>query len=154
MLIAYEKMQNEHASEMELQDSQAFYREAKKHYDEDEVFAEKARNYVVKLQSGDEYCRAMWKRLVEKNHDETNQHNDDCLNVTLTEKDVMGESLYNPMLPSSNQVYLRKQGLAVEDDGALVVYLDEFKNKEGDPMGDRSEKRWRFPLHYNRYCCS
>ena len=42
MLIAYlEKMQNEQAGEMELQDLEAFYREAKKHYDEDQAFAEK-----------------------------------------------------------------------------------------------------------------
>ena len=61
MLIAYqEKVQNEQASELELSDLEAFYREAKKHYDEDEVFAERARGYVVKLQGGDEYCRAMW----------------------------------------------------------------------------------------------
>ncbi|CWW79180.1 arginine--tRNA ligase [Haemophilus influenzae] len=140
MLIAYlEKMQNEHASEMELQDLEAFYREAKKHYDEDEVFAEKARNYVVKLQSGDEYCRTMWKRLVDITMQQ-NQHNYNRLNVTLTEKDVMGESLYNPMLPSIVED-LKKQGLAVENDGALVVYLDEFKNKEGDPMGVIVQKK-------------
>ncbi len=100
MLIAYlEKMENEHASEMELQDLEAFYREAKKHYDEDEAFAEKARNYVVKLQGGDEYCRTMWKKLVDITMQQ-NQRNYDRLNVTLTEKDVMGESLYNPMLPA------------------------------------------------------
>lgn len=140
MLIAYlEKMQNEHASEMELQDLEAFYREAKKHYDEDEVFAEKARNYVVKLQSGDEYCRTMWKRLVDITMQQ-NQHNYARLNVTLTEKDVMGESLYNPMLPSIVKD-LKKQGLAVENDGALVVYLDEFKNKDGDPMGVIVQKK-------------
>ena len=140
MLIAYlEKMQNEHASEMELQDLEAFYREAKKHYDEDEIFAEKARNYVVKLQSGDEYCRTMWKRLVDITMQQ-NQHNYARLNVTLTEKDVMGESLYNPMLPSIVKD-LKKQGLAVENDGALVVYLDEFKNKEGDPMGVIVQKK-------------
>lgn len=140
MLIAYlEKMQNEHASEMELQELEAFYREAKKHYDEDEVFAEKARNYVVKLQSGDEYCRTMWKRLVDITMQQ-NQHNYNRLNVTLTEKDVMGESLYNPMLPSIVED-LKKQGLAVENDGALVVYLDEFKNKEGDPMGVIVQKK-------------
>lgn len=140
MLIAYlEKMQHEHASEMELQDLEAFYREAKKHYDEDEVFAEKARNYVVKLQSGDEYCRTMWKRLVDITMQQ-NQHNYNRLNVTLTEKDVMGESLYNPMLPSIVED-LKKQGLAVENDGALVVYLDEFKNKEGDPMGVIVQKK-------------
>ena len=140
MLIAYlEKMENEHASEMELSDLEAFYRAAKKHYDEDPVFAEKARNYVVKLQSGDEYCRTMWQKLV-KITMQQNQHNYDRLNVTLTDKDVMGESLYNPMLPGIVED-LKKQGLALEDDGALVVYLDEFKNKDGDPMGVIVQKK-------------
>ena len=140
MLIAYlEKMENEHASEMELQDLEAFYREAKKHYDENEAFAEKARNYVVKLQGGDEYCRTMWKKLVDITMQQ-NQRNYDRLNVTLTEKDVMGESLYNPMLPAIVED-LKKQGLAVEDEGALVVYLDEFKNKEGEPMGVIVQKK-------------
>ena len=140
MLIAYlEKMENEHASEMELSDLEAFYRAAKKHYDEDPVFAEKARNYVVKLQSGDEYCRTMWQKLV-KITMQQNQHNYDRLNVTLTDQDVMGESLYNPMLPGIVED-LKKQGLAVEDDGALVVYLDEFKNKDGDPMGVIVQKK-------------
>ena len=140
MLIAYlEKMENEHASEMELSDLEAFYRAAKKHYDEDPVFAEKARNYVVKLQSGDEYCRTMWQKLV-KITMQQNQCNYERLNVTLTDKDVMGESLYNPMLPGIVED-LRKQGLAVEDDGALVVYLDEFKNKDGDPMGVIVQKK-------------
>uniref|UniRef100_UPI00066D34FB arginine--tRNA ligase n=1 Tax=Haemophilus parainfluenzae TaxID=729 RepID=UPI00066D34FB len=140
MLIAYlEKMENEHASEMELQDLEAFYREAKKHYDEDEAFAEKARNYVVKLQGGDEYCRTMWKKLVDITMQQ-NQRNYDRLNVTLTEKDVMGESLYNPMLPAIVED-LKKQGLAVEDEGALVVYLDEFKNKEGEAMGVIVQKK-------------
>ena len=140
MLIAYlEKMENEHATEMELSDLEAFYRAAKKHYDEDPVFAEKARNYVVKLQSGDEYCPTMWQKLV-KITMQQNQHNYDRLNVTLTDKDVMGESLYNPMLPGIVED-LKKQGLAVEDDGALVVYLDEFKNKDGDPMGVIVQKK-------------
>ncbi|TCP95398.1 arginyl-tRNA synthetase [Cricetibacter osteomyelitidis] len=140
MLIAYlEKMENEHASEMELSDLEAFYRDAKKHYDEDEVFAEKARSYVVKLQSGDEYCRTMWQKLV-KITMQQNQHNYDRLNVTLTEKDVMGESLYNPMLPGI-VTDLKAQGLAVEDNGALVVYLSEFKNKDGDPMGVIVQKK-------------
>ena len=140
MLIAYlEKMENEHASEMELSDLEAFYRAAKKHYDEDPVFAEKARNYVVKLQSGDEYCRTMWQKLV-KITMQQNQYNYDRLNVTLTDKDVMGESLYNPMLPGIVED-LKKQGLAIEDDGALVVYLDEFKNKDGDPMGVIVQKK-------------
>lgn len=140
MLIAYlEKMENEHASEMELSDLEAFYRAAKEHYDSDEVFAEKARNYVVKLQSGDEYCLTMWKKLVDitMHH---NQENYDRLNVTLSDKDVMGESLYNPMLPEI-VADLKAKGLAVEDEGALVVFLDEFKNKDGDPMGVIVQKK-------------
>lgn len=140
MLIAYlEKMENEHASEMELSDLEAFYRAAKEHYDSDEVFAEKARNYVVKLQSGDDYCRTMWKKLVNITMQQ-NQHNYNRLNVTLTENDVMGESLYNPMLPEI-VADLKAQGLAVEDDGALVVFLDEFKNKDGNPMGVIVQKK-------------
>ncbi|GAB1668969.1 arginine--tRNA ligase [Mannheimia haemolytica] len=140
MLIAYlEKMENEHASEMELSDLEAFYRAAKEHYDSDEAFAKKARNYVVKLQSGDKYCLTMWKKLVDitMHH---NQENYNRLHVTLTEKDVMGESLYNPMLPEI-VADLKAKGLAVEDDGALVVFLDEFKNKDGDPMGVIVQKK-------------
>ncbi|AHG87244.1 Arginyl-tRNA synthetase [Bibersteinia trehalosi USDA-ARS-USMARC-190] len=140
MLIAYlEKMENEHASAMELSDLEAFYRAAKEHYDSDADFAEKARGYVVKLQGGDAYCRTMWKKLVDMTMSQ-NQRNYERLNVTLTENDVMGESLYNPMLPEI-VADLRAQGLAVEDDGALVVYLDEFKNKEGEPMGVIVQKK-------------
>ena len=132
-------MENENASQLELSDLEAFYRAAKAHYDEDAAFAEKARGYVVKLQSGDEYCRTMWKKLVDITM-QHNQENYDRLNVTLTEKDVMGESLYNPMLPEI-VADLKAKGLAVEDDGALVVFLSEFKNKDGDPMGVIVQKK-------------
>lgn len=134
MLIAYlEKMQNEDAEDMALADLEAFYREAKKHYDEDEVFAERARGYVVKLQGGDEYCRTMWRKLVDITMQQ-NQETYNRLNVTLTEDDVMGESLYNDMLPGIVSDLLNR-GIAEESEGAIVVYLDEFKNKEGEPMG-------------------
>ena len=65
MLIAYlEKKENEQGAGMDLSDFEAFYREAKECYDSDEEFAVKARHYVVLLQGGDEYCRTMWKKLV------------------------------------------------------------------------------------------
>ncbi len=57
-----------------------------------------------------------------------NQENYNRLNVTLTEKDVMGESLYNPMLPEI-VADLKAKGLAVEDDGALVVFSMNLKIK-------------------------
>jgi len=140
MLIAYlEKMQNEHANEMDLSDLEAFYREAKKHYDEDAAFAERARAYVVKLQGGDEYCREMWRKLVDITMSQ-NQKNYQRLNVTLTKDDVMGESLYNSMLPGI-VADLKAKGLAVESEGATVVFLDEYKNKDGEPMGVIIQKK-------------
>ncbi|EEL1065162.1 arginine--tRNA ligase [Salmonella enterica] len=140
MLIAWlEKQQQENAGDMALADLEGFYRVAKKHYDEDEAFAERARNYVVKLQSGDTYFREMWRKLVDITMTQ-NQITYDRLNVTLTRDDVMGESLYNPMLPGI-VADLKAKGLAVESEGATVVFLDEFKNKEGDPMGVIIQKK-------------
>ncbi|MGK0705040.1 arginine--tRNA ligase [Yokenella regensburgei] len=140
MLIAYlEKQQQENAGDMELADLEGFYREAKKHYDEDEAFAERARSYVVKLQGGDEYFRQMWRKLVDITMSQ-NQLTYDRLNVTLTRDDVMGESLYNPMLPGI-VADLKAKGLAVESEGATVVFLDEFKNKEGEAMGVIIQKK-------------
>ncbi|MFU9086105.1 arginine--tRNA ligase [Klebsiella pneumoniae] len=140
MLIAYlEKQQQENAGEMALADLEGFYREAKKHYDEDEAFAERARSYVVKLQGGDEYFLQMWRKLVDITMSQ-NQITYDRLNVTLTRDDVMGESLYNQMLPGI-VADLKAKGLAVESEGATVVFLDEYKNKEGEPMGVIIQKK-------------
>ncbi|WP_343463544.1 arginine--tRNA ligase [Pantoea sp.] len=140
MLIAFlEKQQNEHHEAIALADLEAFYREAKRTYDEDEAFAERARSYVVKLQGGDTYCRDMWKKLVDITMSQ-NQLVYDRLNVTLTRDDVMGESLYNDMLPGI-VADLREKGLAVTSEGATVVFLDEYKNKEGEPMGVIIQKK-------------
>ena len=135
MLIAYlEKKENESGQGMDLSDFEAFYREAKECYDTDEEFAVKARHYVVLLQGGDEYCRKMWKKLVNMTMVQ-NQKLYDRLDVTLSDKDIMGESLYNDMLPEVVED-LMKRGIAVEDQGAVVVYLPQFNNKEGKPLGN------------------
>lgn len=140
MLIAYlEKVQAQGQTEMELSSLEEFYRAAKKTYDENADFAERARGYVVKLQGGDAYCRQMWRKLVDVTMAQ-NQQVYDRLNVTLTRKDVMGESLYNDMLPGI-VADLKNKKLAVESDGATVVYLDEFRTKEGSPMGVIIQKK-------------
>lgn len=140
MLIAYlEKKQNEHASDMQLADLETFYREAKTDYDNDPEFAEKARNYVVKLQSGDVYCNEMWRKLVDITMSQ-NMATYRRLNVTLSDKDTVGESTYNALLPQIVSD-LKTRGLATEDKGAIVVYLEEFKNKKGEPMGVIVQKR-------------
>ncbi|MGN1357180.1 MAG: arginine--tRNA ligase [Succinivibrionaceae bacterium] len=134
MLIAFlEKQENDSCEDLQIADFESFYRAAKVMYDEDAAFAEKARSYVVKLQGGDEYCRKMWRRLVDMTMVQ-NQKLYDRLNVSLKPADVMGESLYNNMLPEIVEDLIAKK-LAVEDQGATVVYLDEFKGKDGNPMG-------------------
>jgi arginyl-tRNA synthetase len=142
MLIAHleELMRdNPDVLESELSDLEEFYRQSKQKYDADEAFAERARNYVVKLQGGDEWCNDMWRKLVDVTMIQ-NQKTYDRLNVTLTRDSVMGESQYNDMLPAV-VADLKEQGLAVEDDGAMVVFLEEFKNKDGDPMGVIVQKK-------------
>ena len=136
MLIAHlEELErdNQEALSMELADLETFYRTAKQRFDEDKDFAEKARNYVVELQAGNEYCLKLWKKLVDVTLSH-NQENYDRLNVSLTPADVMGESAYNDSLPVIIKE-LNEKGLLTEDQGAQVVFLDEFKNKQGEPMG-------------------
>ena len=93
----------------------------------------------MKLQGGDQYCLKMWRKLVDITMAQ-NQLTYNRLNVTLTEDDVMGESLYNAMLPGI-VADLKAKGLAVESEGATVVFLDEYQNKDGDPMGVIIQKR-------------
>lgn len=140
MLIAYlEEQENKYGTDLDLSDFEAFYRAAKERYDSDEDFAVLARSYVVKLQSGDEYCKKMWQKLVKMTMVQ-NQKLYDRLDVTLTEKDVMGESLYNDMLPKIVEDLMQK-GIAVEDQGAVVVFLPQFKNKDGEPLGEIVRKK-------------
>jgi arginyl-tRNA synthetase len=113
-------------------DLNALYKQSKQRFDIDEVFAEKARNRVVALQSGDPTSRAIWKQLV----DESLHHFQeiyDKLGVLLTENDAAGESFYNDMLQPLTQE-LEKNGHAQLDDGALVIALDGFVDPNGKPV--------------------
>lgn len=120
-------------AELALADLESFYQRSKKHFDEDAQFAATAREYVVKLQSGDEKTLALWQkfRAVSLAH---NQRVYDRLNVKLGEQDVRGESAYNGDLAALVEE-LRSDKVAVEDQGATIVSLAEFSNKEGKPLG-------------------
>ncbi|MCX4026482.1 arginine--tRNA ligase [Endozoicomonas sp. SM1973] len=142
MLIAYmEKLTSENpdALSMELSDLENFYREAKKLFDESPEFADQSREYVVKLQAGDEHCKNLWQRFI----DISLSHSEEVyerLNVSLTRNDVMAESAYNDDLPNIVNI-LSDKGLLKEDQGAKVVFLDQFKTKDGDPMGVIIQKK-------------
>ena len=116
---------------MALKDLEVFYQQAKKHFDDDEAFANKAREYVVRLQSGDAQILKLWEQFKTSSlHHSTEIYQQ--LNVTLKDTDVRGESFYNnDLAPVVKE--LQNQGLAVESDGAQVVFLQELADKEGNP---------------------
>ncbi|MEE9304407.1 MAG: arginine--tRNA ligase [Thiotrichaceae bacterium] len=128
MLIAHMIDQPDSELGLQLSDLENFYREAKVRFDDDTDFAETARNYVVKLQAGDEECLKHWQQFIEISL----QHCEDVykkLNVLLTRKDVKPESSYNNELAHVISD-LDKVGLLTEDAGAQCVFLDEFKGKD------------------------
>jgi len=114
-----------------LSDLEKFYQQSKEHFDTDINFANKAREYVVKLQSGDENCLKLWKKFIDISiaHSESIYLN---LNVTLKPSDIKPESFYNNDLKGI-LVDLENQNLAKEDQGAKVVFLDELADKNGTP---------------------
>ncbi|MDN3640519.1 arginine--tRNA ligase [Simiduia curdlanivorans] len=133
MLIAEleEHLAGNESANIALKDLEKFYQQSKQHFDQDENFAQKARDYVVKLQGGDARILELWQEFksISLAHGEENYRK---LNVTLTPKDVMGESAYNDDLPVLVADLVNK-GIAVEDQGAKVAFLDEMKDKEGNP---------------------
>jgi arginyl-tRNA synthetase len=130
MLLAHLEDLRAGGDDLDLTDVEAFYRAANARDKEDAEFHERARQRVVALQSGDTAARAMWADLVELTR-RNNQGIYDLLAIDgLVEK---GESFYQPML-ADVVGELRAKGLAVDDQGAVVVFVDGFTNKEGDPL--------------------
>ena len=130
MLLAHMKSLMESSDElsMQLADLESFYRDAKNRFDQEEGFANIARDYVVKLQSGDEECYALWQQFVEvslSHCDAVYQR----LGVLLTRDDLKPESSYNDDLPVVVDD-LKKAGLITENDGAQCVFLEEFKGRD------------------------
>ncbi|MCC5634444.1 arginine--tRNA ligase [Nostoc sp. CHAB 5844] len=117
------------ANALDIGDLVSFYRQAKQRFDADETFQETARQEVVRLQAGAEDTLHAWKLLCEQSRQEF-QVIYDLLDIHLNER---GESFYNPLLPGIVQD-LEKSGLLVEDQGAKVVFLEGFTNREGEPL--------------------
>ena len=127
MLIAHLDQLADPATE--LADLEVFYQSARQRFDQDAAFADLSREYVVKLQGGDPHVLRMWQQFI----DESLAHGQRvyaALGVGLEPEDVRGESAYNDDLPRVVED-LRAKGLLVESNGAQCVFLEEFKNKDG-----------------------
>ncbi len=113
-------------------DLNALYQEAKQRDDQDPAFAERARQRVVALQSGDPRAREIWRQLI----DESVRHMNlvfQQLGVTLTDGDLKPESFYNNRLPGVVDA-LDEAGLLRDLDGAKVVYVEGFIDRDGEPL--------------------
>lgn len=133
-LLAYmdQLSDSQKALSTELKDLDRFYQSASSLARSDPTFAKKAREYVVKLQSGDQKCLKLWQEFMAVSVDHC-QNLYDQFNITLTPEDITPESFYNDDLPAVVDD-LARQGLLVESDGAKCVFLDEFKGKDGKPL--------------------
>jgi arginyl-tRNA synthetase len=113
-------------------DLNVLYQEAKKRFDADEGFAERARQRVVALQGGDTETRALWQALVTASR----QYFTEVygrLDVSLQDEDARGESSYNDALQDTIDE-LSQKGLTQKDQGATVVYLPDFVGRDDKPL--------------------
>lgn len=120
------------AHELGVGDLDGFYKEARRKFDGDDAFKERARQRVVLLQGGDDETLRLWKTLVKESTNYFNQvyH---MLDVLLTDEDLMGESAYNDLLATVVD-RLRSSGMLVTSDGADVVFPEGFTNRDNDPL--------------------
>ena len=120
-------------SRKEISDFDQFYKEARIKFDQNDMFAERARSRVVLLQGEDSDTLRLWKVLVDVS---TGYFNEvyEMLEVLLDDGDIMGESAYRHLLPAVVE-RLRESGMLEESEGASVVYLGgKWVNREGEPF--------------------
>jgi arginyl-tRNA synthetase len=133
MLIVY--LQDNHPEVLKknvstnLSELVGWYKKAKFQFDSDSDFKKRSQQQVVLLQSGDVESLAIWELICDISRTGF-QKIYDILNINLVER---GESFYNPWLVSTVE-RLKHQNMIVESDGAQCVYLDGFKNREGNPL--------------------
>ena len=113
----------------QLADLERFYQQASARFERDADFAEQARAAVVRLQQGDAATVRRWQRYIDASMAHC-QEVYDALGVGLQPEHVHGESAYNDDLPGV-VADLRAKGLATDSDGAVCVFLPQFKGKDG-----------------------
>ncbi|PSK98611.1 arginyl-tRNA synthetase [Murinocardiopsis flavida] len=134
MLIEHLLEVGEGSAEADLvkTDPNRFYQAARAKFDGSEEFAARARARVVALQSGDPATLRLWRELIELSKAYFNRIYAK-LDVTLTDADLAGESMYNDALAGICDE-LEEKGIAVVSEGALCVFLPGFTGREGKPV--------------------
>ncbi|MBN1684589.1 MAG: arginine--tRNA ligase [Gammaproteobacteria bacterium] len=115
---------------MNIAEISALYKRAAKNFKENDDFKEQARIATYQLQNGDAGYIALWKILkavslasIRKSYDKL-----------LTTFDYwLGESDVNDLLPQMLSDLLKRK-IAVESEGAIVIFLSEKENRTPPPL--------------------
>ncbi|MEU1045292.1 arginine--tRNA ligase [Streptomyces sp. NPDC005897] len=108
------------------------YKASRALFDADEEFKERARKRVVALQSGDKETLELWQHFV----DESKVYFYSVfekLDLEIRDEEIVGESAYNEGMPETARL-LEEMGVAVRSEGALVVFFDEIRGKDDQPV--------------------
>ncbi|MEU6452800.1 arginine--tRNA ligase [Streptomyces sp. NPDC047065] len=108
------------------------YKASRAVFDADEEFKERARKRVVALQSGDKETLELWQQFV----DESKVYFYSVfekLDMEIRDEEIVGESAYNDGMPETARI-LEETGVAVRSEGALVVFFDEIRGKDDQPV--------------------
>ncbi|MGW8725248.1 arginine--tRNA ligase [Streptomyces sp. NPDC055808] len=108
------------------------YKASRAVFDSDEEFKERARKRVVALQSGDKETLELWQQFV----DESKVYFYSVfekLDMEVRDDEIVGESAYNDLMPETARL-LEESGVAVRSEGALVVFFDEIRGKDDQPV--------------------
>ena len=125
LIIGYRKWLNQEAyKENAIEELERVYVEFTKQSEEHPELEEEARLELKKLQDGDEENYALWKEFIKVSLDEYEKL---YTRLAVHFDTYYGESFYHPMMQGVVDELVEK-GLAVEDDGAKVVFFPEEDN--------------------------
>ena len=133
MLIAHMKEKHQDVIQgqvsTDLPHLMQWYKDSKTRFDADPDFKKRSQLEVVSLQGGEKEARQVWELICEISR-KGYQEIYDLLDVHLNER---GESFYNLRLPEVVKE-LEQKGLVTVSDGAKCIFLEGFKNREGEPL--------------------
>jgi arginyl-tRNA synthetase len=115
-----------------ISDLNAFYQQAKKRFDDEPGFADRARQRTVELQQGEPRARELWKKII----DESENHFEEVykkLGLLISREDTRGESFYNDQLDDVTKELADKNLLELSD-GAKVIFLEGFVDQNNKPL--------------------
>ncbi|XP_068456876.1 arginine--tRNA ligase, cytoplasmic [Clinocottus analis] len=120
MLIAHlqDKFPDYLTSSPPISDLQAFYKESKKRFDEEDDFKKRAYQCVVRLQSKEPDFIKAWNLICDVSRREF-QRVYDCLDIKIVER---GESYYQDMMTKVVKAF-EERGLSELDEGRTIVFV-------------------------------